>query len=147
MKEEKKKISADDYFLITSVWYNGKTSSRPCRGYNLKSWLKFEASLMYVISTTYIETTKEVFDSHWNTGLKECTSPSTAVTKSKATKKAVASKPKKSVKAVKKQSATSASVKAVKKSTKAGTVSSTTKKKKPSGSKATKKVASKSTLL
>lgn len=127
-------IGTDDYFLITSTWLGGKKSSWPCRGYNLKSWLRFEESLTYVIQTTYERSTKEVYDSYWNMGLEECQSPSRAVTKSKTTKKPVASKPKKSAKTVKKQSATSASAKAVKTGTKAGTVSSTTPKKKSSGS-------------
>lgn len=131
---EENKVNIDDYFMLTSTWLGGKKSSWPCRGYNLKSWLRFEKSLTYVIETTYEKITKEVFDSYWNQGLEECQSPSVAVTKSKATKKAVASKPKKSAKTVKKQSATSASAKAVKKSTKSGTASSTTPKKKSSGS-------------
>lgn len=128
------KISIDDYFLITSTWLGGKTSSWLCRGYNLKSWLRFEESLTYVIKTTYERSTKEVYDSYWNTELEECQSHLPAVTKSKATKKVVASKPKKSVKAVKKQSDTGASAKPVKKNTKAGTTSSTTPKKKATGS-------------
>ena len=131
---EQEKISIDDYFLITSTWMGGNKSSWPCRGYNLKSWLRFEKSLLYVVETTYQRSTKEVFETYWNTGLDKCRSPSPAVTKSKVTKKAVSSKSKKSAKAVKKQSATSASAKPVKKSTKAGTVSSTTPKKKATGS-------------
>ena len=141
---EQEKISIDDYFVITSTWMGGKKSSWPCRGYNLKSWLKFEKSLTYVIETTYQKSNKEVYDSYWNTELEECQSRSPAVTKSKASKKAIALKPKKSVKAVKKQSVTGASVKAAKKSTKAGTPSSTTPKKKATGStSASKKKATK----
>lgn len=131
---EHEKINIDDYFLITTTWLGDKKNSWPCRGYNLKSWLRFEKSLMYVIETTYERSTKEVFETYWNTGLDKCQSSLHAVTKSKATKKAVASKPKKSAKAAKKQSATNASAKPVKKSTKAGTASSTTPKKKATGS-------------
>jgi len=141
---EQDKISIDDYFLITSTWYGGNKSTWPCRGYNLKSWLRFEKSLMYVIETTYERSTKEVYETYWNTGLEQCQSPSPAVTKSKTTKKAAASKPKKSAKVVKKQSVTNASAKTVKKSTKAGTASSTTPKKKATGStSASKKKATK----
>jgi hypothetical protein len=123
---------------------DGKKSTWPCRGYNLKSWLRFEKSLTYVIETTYQRSTKEVFETYWNMGLEECQSPSPADTKSKASKKAAASKPKKSAKAVKKQSDTNASAKPVKKNMKAGTTSSTTPKKKATGStSASKKKATK----
>ena len=130
---EQEKINIDDYFLITSTWLDGKKSTWPCRGYNLKSWLRFEKSLTYVIETTYQRSTKEVFETYWNTGLEKCQPLSPAGIKSKTSKKAVASKPKKSVKVAKKQSDTSASVKPVKKSTKAGTALSTTPKKKATG--------------
>lgn len=65
------KIKVDDYFLVTVETKGGHVSSNPCMGVKLRSWINFYESLSYTKKVTYAESTKEVYDAYYYSGLDE----------------------------------------------------------------------------
>ena len=59
---ETTKVPFDAYFLMTVTWKGGFSHSVPCRGFNLKSQIKFTESLDYVESYDYVECTQEEYE-------------------------------------------------------------------------------------
>ena len=124
-------IKRDDYIYITVKWKGGFTHIVPCRGYNFKSQIKFNESLLYVESFTWkLVTQKEYEDRLWgslpaaDTESMNSTTSSTVPPKRGKSQKKDGSKP----------STTKASVKSVTENSKSKTQSSTRKKAKPTGS-------------
>ena len=128
--------SRDSYLMIDVTWKGGFKHSVPCRGYNLKSQIKFQESLHYIDSFVPRIVTQKEYDA-FVFGESECQSSQPAGTKSKTSTKRSSAQPKpgKSAKTVgSKRSTTKVSVKRVTKNTKSNEVSSTPSKKKSTGS-------------
>jgi hypothetical protein len=58
------KFSSNSYFMVITTMGSGKQFRIPCRGYNLRSWLDFEASLK--LPHFYVEVPKEEYDGYYN---------------------------------------------------------------------------------
>lgn len=66
MKPIKEKVEYDGYYLIDVKTTNGHEFVIPARGYNLKSWLAFEKSLISVLSAQHrIVSEAEFMVYHW----------------------------------------------------------------------------------
>lgn len=111
------KVGSDAYFFIEVTWKaSGKAKPFkhivPCRGYNLKSQLRFNDSLFWVDSYKYYEVTKEQYEERvWG-------SLEVADTELKKSKTLSKSKPKNTAEKVKEPSRTKASVKRAPRGTK-----------------------------
>jgi hypothetical protein len=87
------KVLRDDYYIIKVKWFGGFTHNVPCRGYNLKSLLRFHDSLDYADTYSYETTTKQQYEKliygeeEWeslpavDTKLKKSKTPSTSQAK------------------------------------------------------------------
>lgn len=85
------------YYLITTTWLDGRTSSWPVPAMRLRSWLAFEKSLRSVINTVHEPTTQAVYDAWWNPPYKDTVTkvkkaPAKKAVAKKAVKKAVVKK-------------------------------------------------------
>lgn len=58
------KVPADSYFFIDTKWKGDFSHIVPCRGYNLKSQLKFNESIFWIESSNWYEVTKEQYEEH-----------------------------------------------------------------------------------
>ena len=58
------KVPSDSYFFIDTKWKSGFSHIVPCRGYNLKSQLRFSESIFWIESTNWYEVTKEKYEEH-----------------------------------------------------------------------------------
>ena len=58
------KVSSDSYFFIDTKWKSGFSHIVPCRGYNLKSQLRFSESIFWIESSDWYEVTKEKYEEH-----------------------------------------------------------------------------------
>jgi len=58
------KVPADSYFFIDTKWKGDFSHIVPCRGYNLKSQLKFNESIFWIESSHWYEVTKEQYEEH-----------------------------------------------------------------------------------
>ena len=58
------KVPADSYFFIDTKWKGDFSHIVPCRGYNLKSQLKFNESNFVIESSHWYEVTKEQYEEH-----------------------------------------------------------------------------------
>jgi hypothetical protein len=58
------KVPSDSYFFIDTKWKSGFSHIVPCRGYNLKSQLRFSESIFWIESTDWYEVTKEKYEEH-----------------------------------------------------------------------------------
>jgi hypothetical protein len=58
------KVPSDSYFFIDIKWKSGFSHIVPCRGYNLKSQLRFSESIFWIESTDWYEVTKEKYEEH-----------------------------------------------------------------------------------
>lgn len=62
VSRETTKVPFDAYFIMTVTWKGGFSHTVPCRGFNLKSHIKFTESLEYVDTYEYVECTQEEYD-------------------------------------------------------------------------------------
>lgn len=129
-------VTRESYVLIDVTWQGGFKHSVPCRGYNLKSQIKFQESLQYIEAFTYRIVTQKEYDA-FVFGEPECQSSPAAVIKSKNSTTSSTS-PRKNGKSAKtagsKQLPTKASAKTATKATKTPTRSSKAKPKNSTGS-------------
>jgi hypothetical protein len=58
------KVPADSYFFIDTKWKGDFSHIVPCRGYNLKSQLKFNESIFWIECSHWYEVTKEQYEEH-----------------------------------------------------------------------------------
>ena len=58
------KVPSDSYFFIDTKWKSGFSHIVPCRGYNLKSQLRFSESIFWIESNDWYEVTKEQYEEH-----------------------------------------------------------------------------------
>jgi hypothetical protein len=58
------KLQNDSHFFIDTKWKSGFSHIVPCRGYNLKSQLRFSESIFWIESTDWYEVTKEKYEEH-----------------------------------------------------------------------------------
>jgi hypothetical protein len=58
------KVPSDSYFFIDTKWKGDFSHIVPCRGYNLKSQLKFNESIFWIESSNWYEVTKEQYEEH-----------------------------------------------------------------------------------
>lgn len=56
------KVTSASYFCIDTIWKSGFKHTVPCRGYNLKSQLKFNESIFWIESSNWYEVTKETYE-------------------------------------------------------------------------------------
>jgi len=127
-------ITRDGYYVIHTKMPSGFEFKIPARGYNLKSWLDFEARLE--CECYYEQTSQAVYD-HLIMGDPSCPLSSAVDTPNPTPKKATRSSPKEkpvASKAIKKPSSTKPSAKTVKKPTVKKASSSPAKKKATAGS-------------
>ena len=129
------KILRDDYYIITVKWMGGFTHKVPCRGYNLKSLLRFHETFeyaMYAEAYSYEQTTKQQYDKLIYGDEEWEQSP---VADTELTKKKISStpSPKRTTRKTKEHSPTKSSVKVAKKNTKTTAISSTTRTKRTTG--------------
>lgn len=63
-------VNRDSYIFIETKWKGGFTHIVPCRGYDLKSQLKFHESLFWIESSEWKEVTQSEYEEHvWDTSL------------------------------------------------------------------------------
>ncbi len=127
-------IERDDYIFIDVTWKGGFTHTVFCRGYNLKSQIKFNESLLYVESFTWRKVSKEDYEEKLWPSLQVADTPSENLTNSdkSQSKRGTSAK-----KVGSKQSTTQASAKTATKNTKKKVQSSTPSKKSTTGLKET----------
>lgn len=65
------RVNIDDYFLVTVITKFGYKSYTPCRGVKLGSWIRFYDSLTYTESVVYSQSTREVYDEFYCSGIGE----------------------------------------------------------------------------
>jgi len=58
------KVPSDSYFFIDTKWKGEFSHIVPCRGYNLKSQLRFNESIFWIESSHWYEVTKEQYEEH-----------------------------------------------------------------------------------
>jgi hypothetical protein len=58
------KVPADSYFFIDTKWKSGFSHTIPCRGFNLKSQLRFNESIFWIESSNWYEVTKEKYEEY-----------------------------------------------------------------------------------
>jgi hypothetical protein len=58
------KVPSDSYFFIDTKWKGDFSHIVPCRGYNLKSQLRFNESIFWIESSHWYEVTKEQYEEH-----------------------------------------------------------------------------------
>ena len=58
------KVPSDSYFFIDTKWKSDFSHIVPCRGYNLKSQLRFNESIFWIESSNWYEVTKEKYEEH-----------------------------------------------------------------------------------
>ena len=58
------KVPSDSYFFIDTKWKSDFSHIVPCRGYNLKSQLRFNESIFWIESSNWYEVTKEQYEEH-----------------------------------------------------------------------------------
>lgn len=57
-------VHRDSYFFIDTKWKDGFTHIVPCRGFNLKSQLRFNENIFWIESSEWREVTKETYEEH-----------------------------------------------------------------------------------